>query len=1533
MTSPRNSNNSISGANLLENVGMSYNPSEKVLDASKKRGERIREQRVYHGSGADFDRFDHSHMGEGEGAQAYGWGTYVTEVEGIGRTYAEQGRKRVPEFVYNGEEMSFSHLEAKLSDIAGTENENAVGHFLWEWNMNGSKRAKEWLAYEIKNVRDWRNHSTNPSAYNEKIAGLEALARVKGIRKNTKGNKTNLYEVEIPDDNGSNYLDWNEPLTGGQIDGIRRNLADNYRKRSLDDFDASMAEVKDAPNAAEINAWTRRGENVYKMLEYISGSPEAASEFLSQAGFTGIKYPADNMRGGRNDGKKNYVIFNEADAEITDHVRFFRTESGEAYGYTVGGKIYIDPRIATAETPIHEYAHLWASALKAGNPKEWRNVVKLMKGTSLWDEVKSRYPELESDGAIADEVLAHYSGRRGAERLREEERKAREEKDIFAMAEKLSAIDRLRHALDAFWKGVADFLHIRYTSAEEVADRVMRDLLEGVDPRKFGKEDGLRLQENEEMADFGTLSEKVTNVADLPTDMAYRETDINELEDLLKAGYMRRLPEGKTVEGAGRKFQSKNGRTFSIGKVFGNSHGGKGFAKGAPWSTLGGTLSGGTAQKVIIGVPGNIMDWQVGHHGSYKEARPFDEIEHGKPLWVKFDEEGDITDIGAEDIRAWISDEEGNYHEFIPSSRNAKFSQKGNADKEAELKKVNDDFNQRLDELVKNPNQKDKVLRLGRSSSFLKDGGIADADIELEFDRLVRKSSNDYKNRHSFEISDLKDLPLAIAEPIVVFKSTNANDHVVLTELQKDGKNFIVAVRAEEQHRKGGVVLEVNQITSLYPKKERGVVNWINTGRISNVNKEKALRFIEALQPHAGTSMTSEELISATKIINDFVNPKVGDEKSAEEDLLFRTVYGGNSGYVGYSKSKRAVQAEEEGKRSVSNFDRPFVESVNEILQSVGAEGITIAESKRLAKKTRADEWHHTSMYGNKTNYYSPETIAYAAMNESQRAAYDQRKNAEWEEEVKAFHEELEKRAEQALKEKERQKTIEEARKVAIKEVVANHPELVPIEKDGYISGYWANLDGVHVQLSFYLSDLSRRYDEGVNKKEAKRTADQYIGGLMAEVEEKTSDISRRKGEGEVTDDELSIANDPISKALGRSRFSAKQRKEFADRERARMVDRVTELAERLHLDNVEIVTDASTLGGQRAKAKGFFNPRTGKITIVVPNNYGTFDIEQTLLHEAVAHYGLRQLFGERFDTFLDNVYGNATEDVKGGIDALMKENGWSARKATEEYLASLAEDTEFENVNATWWSKVKEFFADMLRGLGFEDGFVGSLSDNELRYVLWRSYENLREPGKYKSLFSEAKDLQKQDRLQVGPFTTEAENERKVADLQARIAEEEGYLFRSGGRGNGGTTPVYDRTDVRGRYDKRVGEKSFQVQEALQDSMLSVKDYMNMVLDAEGSDRKMEDMDGFENPYVGENRLSSVNKAESDNFGKTVFKELLQEAARFARSDASRAELTDYMFAKHGGKRISGSRKGHLMPKKECRLTMYGMRVYSCTA
>ena len=169
--------------------------------------------------------------------------------------------------------------------------------------------------------------------------------------------------------------------------------------------------------------------------------------------------------------------------EVNAGTRFFRTPSGEAYGYTVNGKIYIDPRIATSETPIHEYAHLWASALRSSNQEEWKNVVDLMKGTPVWEEIRRNYPEFTTDDEIADEVLAQYSGRRGAEKLREAMKKASETKGgLIEKANAVAAIQNVKDALNRFWRKVADFFGVHFTTAEEVADKVLIDLLNGVNP-------------------------------------------------------------------------------------------------------------------------------------------------------------------------------------------------------------------------------------------------------------------------------------------------------------------------------------------------------------------------------------------------------------------------------------------------------------------------------------------------------------------------------------------------------------------------------------------------------------------------------------------------------------------------------------------------------------------------------------------------------------------------------------------------------------------------------------------------------------------------------------------------------------------------------------------------------------------------------------------------------------------------------------------------------------------------------------------
>lgn len=393
------------------------------------------------------------------------------------------------------------------------------------------------------------------------------------------------------------------------------------------------------------------------------------------------------------------------------------------------------------------------------------------------------------------------------------------------------------------------------------------------------------------------------------------------------------------------------------------------------------------------------------------------------------------------------------------------------------------------------------------------------------------------------------------------------------------------------------------------------------------------------------------------------------------------------------------------------------------------------------------------------------------------------------------------------------------------------------------------------------------------------------LAKLGVKVKDDTTDILQRNGIGAYNDDEVSYENDPVAKLLGQSRRTAKQRREFARRERQRMAERVESLAEKLHLDNVEVVTDASVLDGKKQRAKGFYSKSTGKITIVIPNHTSTFDVEQTLLHEAVAHYGLRQLFGEHFDTFLDNVFNNADENIRRRIVDMAAKNGWDFHKATEEYLASLAEDTEFENINASWWQQIKDFFLNMLHKIGFEDFRGVTLSDNELRYILWRSYENLAEPGRYRNILGEAADVAKQYELKVGNYAVSDPHHQTVA-------ESDDALYRTG------DPEIHERELARDRYERRVKSGMFQSQEALQDSMLGLKEAMTAIL---GKETNIEDVDGFENAYLGENRLSSVNKAEADAFAHTLFKPMLDEVAKLARTEAEREELTDYMMAKHG--------------------------------
>ena len=351
----------------------------------------------------------------------------------------------------------------------------------------------------------------------------------------------------------------------------------------------------------------------------------------------------------------------------------------------------------------------------------------------------------------------------------------------------------------------------------------------------------------------------------------------------------------------------------------------------------------------------------------------------------------------------------------------------------------------------------------------------------------------------------------------------------------------------------------------------------------------------------------------------------------------------------------------------------------------------------------------------------------------------------------------------------------------------------------------------------------------------------------------------------------------------------------YVERKTRIAIDMVNAKAEKLGL-NVEVKTDTEGLTGRRARAKGWYDTTNGKITIVLPNHTDGTDVMRTLMHEGVAHHGLRQMFGEDFDTFLDNVYANATEEIRKRIAEMAARKGWDFHVATEEYLAALAEDIDFErNVDQSWWHKVKFFFVDMLRKAGIVLG--DKLTDNDLRYIVWKSYERMAYAGEYGAIRDARTEVMKQS-LGVGNYAQTDTSADAHGTVAKQVADGSVLMYRDGDR-----MDQRDHAIVSGRYEREMQNSMYQFREAMQDSMLSLKKLMDYVAEATGE--KVKD---YENAYMAENALSSKNHAEQELYGKMLFNPMLDEVHRLAKEPGAagsepegREGVTRYMMSKHG--------------------------------
>ena len=98
----------------------------------------------------------------------------------------------------------------------------------------------------------------------------------------------------------------------------------------------------------------------------------------------------------------------------------FRLADGTIYGYQQGDTIYLTPAGINPNTPIHEYAHLWAKVYEKIQPEEWESLKEELKATPQWAKIanSTSYSFIDKDeNRLAGEVLATIVGNKGEEFL------------------------------------------------------------------------------------------------------------------------------------------------------------------------------------------------------------------------------------------------------------------------------------------------------------------------------------------------------------------------------------------------------------------------------------------------------------------------------------------------------------------------------------------------------------------------------------------------------------------------------------------------------------------------------------------------------------------------------------------------------------------------------------------------------------------------------------------------------------------------------------------------------------------------------------------------------------------------------------------------------------------------------------------------------------------------------------------------------------------------------------------------------------
>ena len=1081
--------------------------------------------------------------------------------------------------------------------------------------------------------------------------------------------------------------------------------------------------------------------------------------------------------------------------------RFLRTADGEVYGLVKDGRIYLDPKVATAETAVHEYTHLWGDMLRRKDSEQWSHTVKELKNSVLWEEVKELYPELKTDDEIADEVLSTFSGRRGAERLREEARRVADgEGGVFTKAKAIETLERVKEAIARFWEGVARMFGInRYRSAEELADMAMKDLLDSKNPMK--DESGMR-----------------------------------------KRGEV-----GETLATSGTYFSG-----------------------------------GGLLEAGLKGV----IDPKVAVEFSEKIAGVYAD-NHGNHIVV-----ADVRDVDPKKLVGAVDGGEVQYFHASPVCKN--FS---------------------------------KAKREGGEVELDKETALSTAEFIAKTRPKVVTIENvkGYRNSEALKIITDELTRQGYDWDADVYNTADYGGYTkrerLIVRAKRDGKLPPKPEKFPEELRKKGWYSAVEDLIPHLEEKKTGVPQGTDE-RLKNsgidyrtidkplyvfgrgyANKTVGHAFADELLPTLTTGggdiiiMPDGRVLKASPRVLARVTGLPDTYKMPETDQLSHTIVGNGiptqltEGVIAPLLDNAIPSAERATKR----------ESVFDVADRVSQ---NLEERTRAMRSDEIDRKYPDWLDGTTTD-----SGRHSTQVEGTRRTYN--KVGDW----------IEKNIGKDAKIldassglgygtadlKKRGFNIEDVEPYQSEERKKNNPATyssyddIPKDYDVIISNAVLN-----VIPDNWRSDVLHNMADHLKP-----------GGIMF--------INTRKaGEERSIKDKIEL-DSPQEVLVKRNGKIASYQRFFAPKELKEWVEK--ELG-----NGYEVETANDNNSGTK-----------GLAAVVVKKSDADID-------RSVREFSPMELSNEDKQRRGDALRKAEPIDVK--IKQIVKTKDMSARKAAEKWWkdnvgTSRFYDTEIglveinrASVGSSLAHRYSQAKLDAITSLvdGFNNAvYLGSMQDfsrqegvknhyfaypinyNGYRnYVFCRAMQDANKNRLYVHEVFLADNIEKGNTLQTAAFqphggitlykdilanvltanignNSEPSKPRysrkpgeSIFDYASRVSED---VDRS----------VRERVSARDEYEKKVKSKGFQTKEALQNSMLGLQEFMLAIDHASGNKRYIEDIPDFENPILGENRLSSVNKEEMHQVAKTQFKPLMSAVAKLSGNGKESGELYDYMFAKHG--------------------------------